>query len=773
MGLSGVCCEQDTLPPASVPAAPTPAPVAPQPAVATSAARSEQLAPFGIKPVRVTGLKTKGRQCKNSLQAQREHPAWACVEIVDETDAHQPLWRCLGCDEGQKKGGASRITNHLLGLAASKKCDLSKATAEFEAKLQKVTEYVELAANKKARKEAVAKVNAFTGHGLFSPMVAVGSKQGRLQLDPTTSLEVDEAIAEFFYGCNISAHTAEHVLFKKMVHVLKSAPPTYKPPTRQRLYGKLLDDTTARIRDDIQPTIEAAMSSGCTLFSDGWDTAEHNHLINMLYGNCKCIVFDGTVELTSDDVESATFMAELMRQCIERIGRLAFVQVVTDTCATMKAAWRLLVAEYPWITTTCCGPHTLSLELKDLAKLPDASNIISKVQKVLSLFWGRRRWPRKKLCEVIQQKTGKKFGLYRGKATRFAGKFREMSRMLRVKSCLQAVVVSEEYQQMKFTRRGTTHNSNSAASSTMPADDDDDLDPNIGQVARDILLDEAGFWKPMTIILYIALPLLKLLRAMDGTKPVLGKVYYRMYIVQERLQKLKATGKVPWIDAMIGIHKYRWKYLHSDFHAAAYALDPEFIDYVADMDHEVMDGLGNVIAKMCLRDTIALDPDCENTWQSYSMTHPAVVERTAQAEREFQLYKRKVGAFSKPTAAVNAKQMTPGDWWDQYGSHCPILCSMAPRVLDQPGSASCAERNWSIYGQIRAANRGRMGHPVADKLVFCHESLHLRHKLQDAGYAPEIEQWDSDEESEEEDDEQDFIASTVDLTEEAILLLCA
>ena len=105
--------------------------------------------------------------------------------------------------------------------------------------------------------------------------------------------------------------------------------------------------------------------------------------------------------------------------------------VVTDTCTTMKAAWRLLVAEYPWITTTCCGPHTLSLELKDLAKLPQvaaiSAAIIAKVQIVLRLFWGKKRWPRRKLCEVIQQKTGKKYGLYRAKATRFAGKFREMS----------------------------------------------------------------------------------------------------------------------------------------------------------------------------------------------------------------------------------------------------------------------------------------------------------------------------------------------------------
>ena len=138
------------------------------------------------------------------------------------------------------------------------------------------------------------------------------------------------------------------------------------------------------------------------------------------------------------------------------------------------------------------------------------------------------------------------------------------------------------------------------------------------------------------------------------------------------------------------------------------------------------------------------------------------------------LYKNKAGSFSKATAAFNASRMTPKDWWDQYGAHCPLLSSIAPRVLGQPGSASCAERNWSIYGQIKSANRIRMGHHVADQLVYCHESLHLRQKLQNAGWEPEVERWESDEESDDgEDDEQDFNAGTVDLTEEAILALCA
>ena len=35
---------------------------------------------------------------------------------------------------------------------------------------------------------------------------------------------------------------------------------------------------------------------------------------------------------------------------IEHVGALSVVQVVTDTCSVMKAAWKLIEAKYPWIT---------------------------------------------------------------------------------------------------------------------------------------------------------------------------------------------------------------------------------------------------------------------------------------------------------------------------------------------------------------------------------------------------------------------------------------
>ena len=50
-------------------------------------------------------------------------------------------------------------------------------------------------------------------------------------------------------------------------------------------------------------------------------------------------------------------------------------------------------------------------------------------------------------------------------------------------------------------------------------------------------------------------------------------------------------------------------------------------------------------------------------------------------------------------------------------------------------------------------SRSRMKHERGDKLVYCHEALHLRAKLQKAGYEQKAVKWESDSDSVETDEE--------------------
>ena len=81
----------------------------------------------------------------------------------------------------------------------------------------------------------------------------------------------------------------------------------------------------------------------------------------------------------------------------------------------------------------------------------------------------------------------------------------------------------------------------------------------------------------------------------------------------------------------------------------------------------------------------------------------------------------------------------------------------APCVRATPKSASrsrsARRRSSLIYGAIKTTVRGAMGHAVADKRVYCHEALHLKGKLQAAGYKQAVEKWDADSDSDSSDEE--------------------
>ena len=82
-----------------------------------------------------------------------------------------------------------------------------------------------------------------------------------------------------------------------------------------------------------------------------------------------------------------------------------------------------------------------------------------------------------------------------------------------------------------------------------------------------------------------------------------------------------------------------------------------------------------------------------------------------------------------------------------------------------------------MYGQIQGENKSRMSHRTADKLVFCHEVMHVQLRMQDAGWSADVERWESDQDSDKSDEEREADegdeAFSVQLSDEAVLRLMA
>ncbi|KAL0010019.1 hypothetical protein SO802_005127 [Lithocarpus litseifolius] len=64
-------------------------------------------------------------------------------------------------------------------------------------------------------------------------------------------------------------------------------------------------------------------------------------------------------------------------------------------------------------------------------------------------------------------------------------------------------------------------------------------------------------------------------------------------------------------------------------------------------------------------------------------------------------------------------------WWTNYGSSLPMLQTLALKLLGQPCSSSCAERNWCTYGFIPCMRRNRITPKRVEDLVFVHSNLRL------------------------------------------------
>ena len=84
------------------------------------------------------------------------------------------------------------------------------------------------------------------------------------------------------------------------------------------------------------------------------------------------------------------------------------------------------------------------------------------------------------------------------------------------------------------------------------------------------------------------------------------------------------------------------------------------------------------------------------------------------------------------------------------------------------------DSNLLTYLVTRGTESTRMAHKTADKLVFCHEAMHVQLRLQDAGWSADVERHQSDEDSDDSEKEQDEDERAVGkLSESTILRLMA
>lgn len=120
---------------------------------------------------------------------------------------------------------------------------------------------------------------------------------------------------------------------------------------------------------------------------------------------------------------------------------------------------------------------------------------------------------------------------------------------------------------------------------------------------------------------------------------------------------------------------------------------------------------------------------------------PHVNVRTKVYE-EFSKFSSCAGDFGSFDSIEDRWALDPKTWWVMHGSSTPILQKVALKLLVQPCSSSCCERNWSTYSFIHSLKRNKMDPKRAEDLVFVHSNLRLLSRKEEGYKKGETRLWD-------------------------------
>ena len=292
-----------------------------------------------------------------------------------------------------------------------------------------------------------------------------------------------------------------------------------------------------------------------------------------------------------------------------------------------------------------------------------------------------------------------------------------MQRLIELKDNLQEMVASRKYKE--WVKKKSYHN----------------LSNPITQ-----LITAENFWAKCQMYVDINMPVYELLRLIDGRSPVIGKVYYRMFQIQETLNGFVGITPSqrqelyqPFVD--------RWAMLHTDLHCAGFLLDPEYVGMAQHTNEEVMSGFYHLVEKI----------------------FPASEDQVLIAS-QLSKFRSGQGIFGRPVAKAAANSLPAYQWWLNFGASVPELQSFAVKVLSQTASSSEAERNWSLFGFMQSKRRCGLKCETLDKIVYIHANTRLIDGVNEVDYEEQNVDWqltgsdagDSDGDSSSSDTEVEF-----------------
>jgi hypothetical protein len=255
-------------------------------------------------------------------------------------------------------------------------------------------------------------------------------------------------------------------------------------------------------------------------------------------------------------VKDANRIAELFEPLFEKYGR-DITAIVTDSAAVMKAAGRILMDQYPWVTWLPCCTHQADLLMKKIAKLSYFHDIVTRIRGVC--VWMRRH----SVPLTTFKKLSPRLLLIPGE-TRFGSSVQCMERFLDrdVNNALKNVFSHDDY---------TTWLQKQAKTQRIKAG-----------LAKKIVFDSSLRSKAKVLVKLLS-PVMQVLRLFDRGMPVIIFVYYAVADMRDTSAKIMSDHKLPSQvqKVVLQIIDNQWESFATDMHAAAYLLNLRYWTYLA------------------------------------------------------------------------------------------------------------------------------------------------------------------------------------------------
>ncbi|XP_048131980.1 uncharacterized protein LOC115732504 isoform X2 [Rhodamnia argentea] len=525
---------------------------------------------------------------------------------------------------------------------------------------------------------------------------------------------LDHLIARMFYSAGLPFNLANNPYFHEaFTYAANHNIAGYVPPKFNLLRTTLLQKEKANIESLCTPIKKMWKDKGVSIVSDGWSDSQRRPLINFMAVSDGNPMFIKSVDC-SNERKDMHFIFNLLKEVIIEVGHENVVQVITDNASNCKGAGQLIEQEFPSIVWTPCVVHTLNLALKNICA---AKNV-----EANEVAYDECNWITKIVDDVMQIKNfimnhSMRLAIYNEfihlkllsvADTRFASMIVMLKRFKLIKNGLQNMVICEKWSTYRDDNQGRA------------------------RFVKEKVLDDL-WWDSIDYILSFTAPIYDMLRVCDTDKPCLHLVYDMWDLMIEKVKKVIYMHEVKRLHEESTfyevVHKIlvdRWTRNNTPLHCLAHALNPndQWLDEDSTRVSPHMDYEINEERKKCLRKYFP------NEDELYKVSV------------EYADFACNSGRFQDPHSIRDRYFMEPKMWWVEHGACAPMLQKIAFKLLAQPSSSSCAERNWSTYSFVQSARRHRMTPRRAEDLVFIHSNLRLLSRKDPRYLEGETKMWD-------------------------------